>query len=89
MQVLSVEPKGKKGRIVLGDETGIVRAFMYLNESVQEGNTVVIFKAEATVVREHIELQLMERGKIDVARREVRDVNKENDISAKEWIEAA
>jgi hypothetical protein len=46
-----VEPVGKKGRIVLGDETGIVRAFMFLNDSIKEGNTVVIFKAEANVVK--------------------------------------
>lgn len=73
----------------MGDETGTVRAFVYLDECVKEGNTVVIFKGEATVVREHIELQLMQRGKIDLARREIKEVNEKNDISAKEWIEAA
>jgi hypothetical protein len=52
-------------------------------------STIVIFKAEAPVVKEHIEIQLMERGKVDTARREVRDVKKENDISAKEWVEQA
>lgn len=31
----------------------------------------------------------MERGKVGAARREVKDVNKSNDISAKEWIEQA
>jgi hypothetical protein len=29
----------------------------------------------------------MERGKVDEARREVRDVNKAVDVSAKEWVE--
>jgi len=46
-----VDPVGKKGRIVLGDETGIVKAFMYLNDALKEGNSVVIFKAEANVVK--------------------------------------
>jgi hypothetical protein len=66
--------------VVLGDETGIVRAFLWQNLALEEGRTVVLFKA-------HIEVQLMERGKVDEARREVRDVNKTNDVSAKEWIE--
>jgi hypothetical protein len=29
----------------------------------------------------------MERGRVDVARREIKDVNKAHDVSAKEWIE--
>jgi hypothetical protein len=29
----------------------------------------------------------MERGKVDVARREVREVKKDYDVSAKEWVE--
>ena len=85
--MISVQPVGKKARVVLGDETGTVRAFMYMNDALKEGNTVVIFRGEATVVKEHIELQLMERGKVDVARREIRDVNTKYDVSAKEWIE--
>ena len=76
-------------RLVIGDETGIVKAFMYQADDVEEGNTVVIFKAFAEVVHEHIELQLMKRGRAEKARREIRDVNKEVDVSAKEWMEAA
>jgi len=30
----------------------------------KEGNTVVIFRAEATVVKEHIELQIPKGGRI-------------------------
>jgi ssDNA-binding replication factor A large subunit len=71
----------------LGDETGVVKGFFYQNESLKEGNTIVIFRAEATVVKEHIEVQLMERGRVDVARRDIKDVNKSYDVSAKEWIE--
>ena len=73
----------------MGDETGIVKAFMYMSDALKEGNSVVIFKCEASVVKEHIELQLMERGKVDVARREIRDVNRNHDVSAKEWVEQA
>ena len=89
MQVVSVEHVGKRCRVVLGDETGIVRAFLWNNDALEEGKTVVLFSAESAVVKEHIEAQLMERGKVDVARREVRDVDKTNDVSAKEWVEQA
>lgn len=84
---MSVEHVGKRCRVVLGDETGIVKAFLWNNPALEEGKTVVLFKAESNVVKEHIEIQLMERGKVDEARREVRDVNKSNDVSAKEWVE--
>ena len=89
MQIVSVENVGKKARVVLGDETGIVKAFMYQSEDLVEDNTVVVFKAMAEVVHEHIELQLMKRGRVEKARREIRDVNKKVDVSAKEWMEAA
>ena len=38
-------------RVVLGDETGKVKGFFYENEALKEGNTVVIFRAEASVVK--------------------------------------
>ena len=50
---------------------------------------MALFNVEASVVKEHIELQLMRRGRVDRARREIREANESNDISAKEWIEAA
>lgn len=84
-----MKPVGRKARVILGDETGIVKAFLYQNDSVKVGETVVLFKAEAPVVKEHIEVQLMERGKVDRARREIRDVDESRDISAKEWVEAS
>ena len=80
---------GKKARAVLGDETGIVKGFLFDSEELTVGNTVALFSIEAAVVREHIEVQLMRRGRVDAARREVREVNESNDISAKEWIEAS
>lgn len=51
-------------RVTIGDETGKVKAFLYENEALKEGNTVVIFKAEAAVFNEHIELTLMKGGKV-------------------------
>lgn len=76
-------------RVVLGDETGIIKGFMYANDALQADNTVVIFRAEGAVVKQHIELQLMERGKVDIARRNITDVNKKYDVSEKEWVESA
>jgi hypothetical protein len=66
-----------------------VRAFFYQSDDLVEDNTVVVFKAVAEVVHEHIELQLLKRGRVEKARREIREVNKKVDVSAKEWMEAA
>lgn len=55
-------------RVVLGDETGKVKGFFFENDAIKEGNTVVIFKAEAAVVKEHIEIQLPKGGKIEESR---------------------
>ena len=76
-------------RVQLGDQTGVVKGFFYNSEDLSVGNTIAIFNVEALVVKEHIEMQLMKRGRIDQARREVKEVKSSNDISAKEWIEAA
>jgi hypothetical protein len=51
-------------RVVFGDETGKVKGFVFANEALKEGNTVVIFRAEAAVVKEHIELQIPKGGRI-------------------------
>lgn len=68
---MSIEEVGKKGRIVLGDETGTVRAFLFLNEHIRVGESIVLFRAEARVVKEHIEVQVPREGRVDVARRRV------------------
>lgn len=65
MQVISVEAVKNRVRVVLGDETGKVKGFFYENEALKEGNTIVIFRAEASVVKEHIEIQLPRNGKIE------------------------
>ena len=74
---------------MLGDETATVKAFLWNHESLKEGNTVVIFKAVSEVVKEHIEVQLMERGKVDIARKEITKINKDLNVSDKEWVEQA
>lgn len=51
VKVLSVQAVKNKVRVVLGDETGKVKGFLYENEALKEGNTVVIFRAEASVVK--------------------------------------
>jgi hypothetical protein len=38
-------------RVVLGDETGVVKAFLFENDAIKQGNTIVIFRAEAAVVK--------------------------------------
>lgn len=80
-----------KVRVVLGDETGKVKGFLYENEALKEGNTVVIFRAEASVVKEHIEIQLPTRGgKVEESRtRKINEVDETVDISEKAWVESA
>ena len=79
-----------KCRVLLGDETGLVKAFLYQNENLKEGNTIVLFRCEAAVVKEHIEVQLMRTGKIDMARnRNIEKVDEETNISEKAWVESA
>lgn len=85
-----MEPLKNKVRVVLGDETGVVKGFFYNDEVIKEGNTVVIFKAESSVVKEHIEIQLMRGGRIEESRsKKITDVDDSVNISAKAWVESA
>ncbi len=66
----------------------MIKCFIWSNEALVEGNTIVIFKAVAEVVKEHIEVQPMERFKVDIARnREIININRNLNISEKAWIE--
>ena len=77
-------------RVVLGDETGTVKGFFFNDDAVKEGSTVVLFKAEATVVKEHIEIQLMRGGRVEESRtKKITDVDESVNISAKAWVESA
>lgn len=50
----------------------------------------MIFRAEASVVKEHIEITLPRGGKVEESRnRKINDVDETVDISAKAWVESA
>jgi ssDNA-binding replication factor A large subunit len=51
-------------RAIIADETGKVKGFFFENDALKEGKTVVILKAKAAVVNEHIEMKLMKGGRI-------------------------
>lgn len=79
-----------KVRVIFGDETGKVKGFFYENEAIKEGNTVVIFRAEASVVKEHIEIQLPKGGRVEESKnKKINEVDESVDISAKAWVESA
>lgn len=71
-------------RCTLGDETGLIKAFLQDSPALRVGKSVVLFDCEARVVKEHIELQ--SRGRIDAARREVDRVNEKFNLSDKSWV---
>lgn len=89
-KVISAERVKNRVRLVLGDETGIIKAFIYDDDCLVEGNTIVLFKGEANVNREHIELVLMKGGRVEESRnRKINEVDSTVDISAKAWVESA
>lgn len=71
-------------RATLGDDTGLIRAFLQDSPALRVGKSVALFDCEARVVKEHIELQC--RGKIDAARKEVERVNEKFNLSDKSWV---
>ena len=74
-------------RVILGDETGKVKAFMKWNKCIQENKTIVIFNAIAKMIDNRIEIQLMHHtGRVDLSRNGfIREVDEDNYISQKEW----
>jgi hypothetical protein len=52
----------------------------------REGDSVVLFGGKAEVVKEHIELQLVERGRIELSKKPVDKVNEEFNLSSKAWV---
>lgn len=75
--------KGNNVRCQLGDETGVVNAFLGENENLVVGKTVALFGAEAKVVREHIEIQ---RARVEPGRNPIDKVNDKFNISEKAWV---
>ena len=73
-------------RCEVGDETGVSKAFLPDVNEVQVDESIVLFKAQGSVVKEHIELQLERGGRIDKARRRVDKVNDEFSLSFKAWV---
>lgn len=76
---------GKKVKVVLGDETGIVNCVLPNIKIIKVGSTILLFNTEAAVVKEHIELQLKD-GKINKAKLEIKEVLEGFNISVKEWV---
>ena len=77
---------GKNGsniRCVLGDETGVVNAFIPESEHLVVGKTAAFFGAEARVVKEHIEIQ---RARVEPARNPIDRVKESFNLSEKAWV---
>jgi hypothetical protein len=64
-----VQGKNSKLRCVLGDETGIVNAFLPELKVITAGASLMFSRAESRVQREHIEIQLPNIGKVEEARK--------------------
>lgn len=71
---------------MIGDSSGISNAFLPNRLDLQEGDSIVLFNAKSEVVKEHIEIQLGERGKIDISRKAVDKVSEEYNLSSKSWV---
>ena len=71
---------------MVGDPTGISNAFLPDRIELREGDSIVLFGAKAEVVKEHIEVQLAERGRLEIARKAVEKVSEEFNLSSKAWV---
>lgn len=67
----------------MGDETGVVNAFLAESPELIVGRTVALFNAEARVVKEHIEIQ---RARVEAARGQIDKVNEKFNLSEKSWV---
>jgi hypothetical protein len=81
-----VQKVGTRLRCVIGDETGVTNAFLPESKHLYEGEFVVLFNARSELVKEHIEIQLDKRGRVEKSRREVPRVNEEFNISQEAWV---
>jgi hypothetical protein len=73
-------------RCVIGDDSGVANAFLPDYEPIAEGEYVVLFNARSEVVKEHIEIQLDRKGRVEKSRRAVAKVNEEFNLSQKAWV---
>ena len=74
---------GNSFRCVIGDETGVVNAFIPESEHLLVGKTVALFGAEARVVKEHIEIQ---KARVEPARNPINNVKESFNLSDKAWV---
>lgn len=71
---------------MIGDSTGVSNAFLPKKIDLNEGDSIVLFGAKAEVVKEHIEIQLADRGRIELSRKPVEKVSEEFNLSSKAWV---
>lgn len=77
---------GNKYRVVVGDASGISNGFLPNRIDLREGDSIVLFGAKAEVVKEHIEIQLAERGRVELSKKPVAKVSEEFNLSSKAWV---
>ncbi len=71
-------------RCTVGDDAGLVKAFLTDSPALRVGKSVALFDCEARVIKEHIEIQC--RGRIEAARKDVEKVNEKWNLSDKSWV---
>ena len=79
---------GKKQmlRLVIGDESGVVNAFFPATSEIVVGGMIALVDCEARVVKEHIEIQVGRNGSIEEAKKSIKRVNNDYNVSEKSWV---
>ena len=67
---------------MVGNSTGISNAFLPDRIELREGDSIFLFGAKAEVVKEHIKVQLAERGRLGIARKAVEKFSEEFKLSS-------
>ena len=69
---------------MMGDETGMVKAFLADLDCIQENETIVLLNAIAKLNTGKIEIQMMKGGRIEYSKKIlIQWANNKNNISAK------
>ena len=71
---------------MIGDPKGISDAFLPDRIELREGDSIVLFGAKAEVVKEHIEVQLVERGDWRLPGRGWRRLVRSFFLSSRAWF---
>jgi hypothetical protein len=72
--------------VTLGDESGIVDAFVKNHPHIRVGNTINLKHCEVIIHNEHIQVQLMDNGKVELSNYALQQLNLKNNISKKSWM---